>query len=84
MSGKAGLAYELGAVEELWTGHGHFALLHDLTNCLRIGDLSEFTSDGRVLLAEVKKSGRRDPQQIARMAAAVAAVKIRWENRSWQ
>lgn len=74
MSGKAGLPYELGTVEEIWKEHGQFALLHDLTNCLRIGDVSEFTSDGRILLAEVKKSGRRDPRQVARMAAAIAAV----------
>lgn len=74
MSGKAGLPYELGAVQDLWEKSQHFALLHDLTNCLRIGDVSEFTHDGRTLLREIKRSGRRDSKQLARMAAAVAAV----------
>lgn len=74
MAGKAGLPYELGAVQELWDRSRHFALLHDLTNCLRIGDISEFTADGRILLTEIKKSGRADSKQVARMAGAVAAV----------
>lgn len=72
---KLGLGFELGAVEELWKEKGHFALLHDLTNCLRIGDLTEVTSGGMRLLHEVKSSpSGRDGRQQRRMKAAVAAV----------
>lgn len=61
MYGKEGLPYELGRVEALWRDKEHFALLHDLTNCLRIADVSEFTGDG-VLLHEVKKNSRIEPK----------------------
>ncbi len=74
MAGKAGLPYELGAVTELWEKKKHFALLHDLTTCLRIGDITEFTADGRRLLHEIKATSRRSAAQLQRMAAAVRAV----------
>jgi hypothetical protein len=74
MAGKAGLPFELGAVTELWERRGHFALLHDLTSCLRIGDITEFTADGRRLLHEVKAQGRGTGPQRQRMDAVVRAV----------
>lgn len=74
MVGKAGLPLELGAVTELWEQRGHFALLHDLTSCLRIGDITEFTTDGRRLLHEVKAKGKRNRPQLQRMETAVRAV----------
>ena len=45
---KLGLNAELTAIEELWKSDGHFALHHDSTNSLRIGDLTEFTAGGRL------------------------------------
>lgn len=45
-----------------------------MTSCLRIGDLSEFSADGRLLLHEVKKGARRSREQVRRMEAAVRAV----------
>jgi hypothetical protein len=75
MADKEGLPWELGAVVELWRERRHFALLHDLTSCLRIGDITEFTADGKRLLHEVKKNNaRRDKAQVHRMEAAVAAI----------
>lgn len=74
MAGKEGLGYELGAVNDIWEERHHFTLLHDLTSCLRIGDLTEFTSDGGRFLHEVKKSGRPTPAQRQRMHAAVSAL----------
>lgn len=74
MYGKTGLPYELGAINELWESRGHFALHHDLTNCLRIADLTEFTADGRRLLHEVKAKPRAERRQIERMQAAVDAI----------
>ena len=68
---KKGLDYELGRVVDLWEHKKHFGLLHDLTTCLRIADISEFTGDG-VLFHEVKKNPKRqDPAQLRRMQAAI-------------
>jgi hypothetical protein len=63
MHGKEGLDYELAEVEAVWKREGTFALLHDLTNCLRIADVTMFTGDGPRLV-EVKKdaSGPRTAQ----------------------
>jgi hypothetical protein len=58
MYGKQGLPYELGRIKELWEKDHHFALHHDLTNCLRIADLTEFTDDGGALLREIKAKPR--------------------------
>jgi hypothetical protein len=73
MYGKAGLGYELGAVDEAWKNDRQFALLHDVTNCLRIGDITYFTGDGP-RIAEVKArppSGSRARQQLRRAQEAV-------------
>lgn len=75
MSGKAGLPFELGAVMERWEQKGHFSLLHDITSCLRIGDLTEFAADGTRHLWEIKsKPGRGSPAQLSRMSAAIDTV----------
>lgn len=74
MAGKTGLPAELGAATELRKS-GSFPLLHDLTNCLRIGDITEFKPDGSKLLYEIKSSptAKAGPQR-RRMKAAVEAV----------
>lgn len=74
ITAKIGLDYELGAVEQIWNERGRFALLHDLTSCLRIADLTEFHDDGRRSLHEVKRTGKHTSSQGRRMTAAVAAV----------
>jgi hypothetical protein len=74
IANKEGLDYEVGAVESIWRDTGHFALLHDITGCLRIGDVTEFGADGHRHLHEIKKSrSGRDPKQAKRMSQAVAA-----------
>lgn len=72
---KKGLPYERGRIEELWKQHGQFALHHDLTNCLRIADLSEFKPDSRVVLQEIKAPGTKQKRkQKERAQAAVDAI----------
>jgi hypothetical protein len=78
MYDKIGLGHELGAAVEAWEQRGNFALLHDLTNTLRMGDLTEFTEEGP-RVAEVKashrsSSGGRASRQRRRLEAAIAAV----------
>jgi hypothetical protein len=54
---------------------GKFALLHDLTNCLRIGDVTVFERDGTPSVIEVKTDpSRRSPAQNRRITAAIEAV----------
>lgn len=74
MYGKEGLPYELGAIQELWKTKGHFALHHDLTNCLRIADLTEFTADGRLLFHEIKAKPHTEKKQLERAQAVVDAI----------
>lgn len=74
MYGKDGLPYELGRIEELWSQEGHFALHHDLTNCIRIADLTEFTDGGGALFREIKRSLRTRRSQVERAQAAVDAI----------
>ena len=74
MAGKKGLQAELDEVEKAHTA-GQFALLNDLTNCLRIGDVTVFGDDGTATVIEVKSNPqRRSPVQRRRIAAATAAV----------
>ena len=74
MAGNSGLPRELGAAAAMRAA-GSFGLLHDLTNCLRIGDITEFRPDGSKLLYEIKSSpdAKTGPQR-RRMEAAVEAV----------
>jgi hypothetical protein len=58
MAGKLGLRAELALVEKIWKEDGQFALMHDLTNCLRIGDITAFT-DERPVQIEVKTNAKR-------------------------
>ena len=74
MAGNSGLPRELGAAAGMRAA-GSFGLLHDLTNCLRIGDITEFRPDGSKLLYEIKSSpGAKTGPQRRRMEAAVEAV----------
>jgi hypothetical protein len=74
MAGKSGLPHELGAAAGMRAA-GSFGLLHDLTNCLRIADITEFRPDGSKLLYEIKSSpaAKTGPQR-RRMEAAIEAV----------
>jgi len=55
MGKNAGLGAEIEHVELAWRVDKKFALLHDLTNCLRIGDLTVF-GDGGPKTIEIKTS----------------------------
>jgi hypothetical protein len=74
MARKTGLPYELGHVTDLWERRGVFGLLHDVTNCLRIADITEFHEQGP-LLREIKKN-RSQPSsaQLARMQQVLAVI----------
>jgi hypothetical protein len=74
MYGKVGLPYELGTIQYLWESDGHFALHHDLTNCLRIADLTEFTGDGGALLREIKRTPHTEKAQMNRAQVAIDAL----------
>ncbi len=58
-AGKAGAAAELDAVEQAYRQDGQFAILHDMTNCLRIGDVTILRDDGSHETIEVKSSPQR-------------------------
>ena len=76
-AGKAGRAAELARVEQAYREDGKFAILHDLTNCLRIGDVTIFDNDddGIFKTIEVKTNPRRtSPAQNRKVKAAAAAV----------
>lgn len=77
--GKEGLGYELGAVQDRLRDRGHFALLHDLTNVLRIGDLTECHANGYLEIDEIKatdSSGARAArrQQARRAQNAIDSI----------
>jgi hypothetical protein len=67
LSSPEGLAAELDSVEYLWRTKGALAVLHDLTNCGRIGDLTIVAPGETYKIAEVKASGSLDPKQTRRM-----------------
>jgi hypothetical protein len=74
MAGKAGLAAERARVAQAYED-GQFAILHDLTNCLRIGDVTVFGA-GPPETIEVKTDGeRRSPAQRRRISAAQKALR---------
>ena len=74
MLGKEGLDAERQYVDQTWHEDGQFAILHDLTNCLRIGDVTIF-GDGGPKTVEIKKNPQRSagPQR-RRINAAENAV----------
>lgn len=74
-AGKAGAAAELDAVEQAYRQDGRFAILHDMTNCLRIGDVTIFGNDGSRETIEVKSNPRRSKSvQQRRIKAANDAL----------
>jgi hypothetical protein len=69
--GKEGFGCELRVLQDTWEREGHFAILHDVTNCLTVGDLttcslmhapwvkptSHTCNSERWVIAEVKNIG---------------------------
>ncbi|MFJ8442297.1 hypothetical protein [Kitasatospora griseola] len=75
MAGKKGLAAERAFIEEQWREHGRFVLMHDLTNCLRIGDATAWDPEAGPRIVEIKTSERhRQSKQQRRIDAAHAAL----------
>lgn len=75
MAGKKGLVAERERAEQAWKDGGQFALMHDLTNCLRIGDVTIFTQDGPQVIEVKSSTERRSPAQLRRIAAGQEALK---------
>jgi hypothetical protein len=74
MAGKLGLATERAHVEQARREDGQFGLMHDLTNCLRIGDITVF-GDGDPEQIEVKTNAKRhNSAQNRRIKAARRAL----------
>lgn len=74
MAGKQGLAAELKFIEDTWRNDGCFALLHDLTNCLRIGDATVFGTDG-LKFHEIKTNpDKKVSAQLRRIEEATRAL----------
>jgi hypothetical protein len=75
-AGKVGRAAELAQIERAYHEDGKFALLHDLTNCLRIDDVTVFGNDGTPTTIEVKTNpDHTRPAQKRKSKAAAAAVR---------
>lgn len=74
MAGKAGLDAELAFVNAAWR-EGRFAILHDVTNCLRIGDVTVFPQDAPPRTEEIKTNPRRrNRAQLDRIRTAHEAL----------
>ncbi|MER6374051.1 hypothetical protein ABT255_38060 [Streptomyces mirabilis] len=75
MYGKAGLAAELEHFERACKQDGAFALLHDLTNCLRIGDMTVWDGVHPPRTEEIKTNPKNSRSvQLRRINQARAAV----------
>lgn len=75
MYGKKGLPAEVERVERAWKEDGAFALLHDLTNCLRIGDVTVMNGTEPPRTEEIKTNPNRvNKTQLRRINQARAAV----------
>jgi hypothetical protein len=74
MAGKLGLPAELALVEKSWKEDNQFALMHDLTNCLRIGDVSVFTDEGPKQIEVKTNAKRHNSKQNGKMRAARSAL----------
>jgi hypothetical protein len=75
MYGKAGLPAELEYVERTCKEDGAFALLHDLTNCLRIGDMTVWDGVNPPRTEEIKTNPENTKRaQLRRINQARAAV----------
>jgi hypothetical protein len=79
MAGKKGLEAERQFVADMWRDEGSFVLLHDLTNCLRIGDATEFKTVGKgweAYLHEIKTNPQnRRSTQARRKRLAEEAIR---------
>jgi hypothetical protein len=71
---KRGLPAELETLDQA-RADGKFAILHDLTNCLRIGDVTVFDDDGTPTTIEVKTDPNRRSRAQKRKIKAAAAVR---------
>lgn len=58
IAGKEGLVAERQFIHNAWYNDGNFAVLHDLTSCLRIGDTTVF-EPRQVTVREIKTNKRR-------------------------
>ncbi|WP_433894216.1 hypothetical protein [Streptomyces sp. CA-111067] len=76
MFGKLGLQAELDRVERAFTQDKSFTLLHDLTNCLRIGDVTVWDEVNPPRTEEIKTNPDNHRNiQIRRINQARAAVR---------
>lgn len=79
MVNKDGLAAERAFLIEQWHENHHFALMHDLTTCLSIGDATLFKDVGaeyEAYLHEIKiDAGRKIPRQQRRKRMAEEAIR---------
>jgi hypothetical protein len=71
LSDPEGLKAELWQVERLWETKGALAVMHDLTNYGRIGDLTVVAPGETIKVMEVKSSGTLGSEQVRRMAEMV-------------
>ena len=76
MAGKLGLAAERARVEKAWKEDGQFALMHDLTNCLRIGDITVFGDEAPEQIEVKTNAKRRNSVQNRRIKAARRALGV--------
>ncbi|MEU9699487.1 hypothetical protein [Streptomyces sp. NPDC047981] len=75
MYGKIGLAAERDYAERAFKESGHFALLHDLTNCLRIGDITVWDEINPPHTDEIKTNPHaKRSAQLRRINEARAAI----------
>ncbi|MEV7167273.1 hypothetical protein AB0N60_34855 [Streptomyces microflavus] len=75
MYGKTGLAAELEHFERACKENGTFALLHDLTNCLRIGDMTVWDGVHPPRTEEIKTNPKNSRSaQLRRINQARVAV----------
>jgi hypothetical protein len=74
MVGKEGLTAEREHVDQAWKKDRKFALLHDLTNCLRIGDLTVFGDEGPRTVEIKTNPNRSASKQRRRISEAEQAV----------
>jgi hypothetical protein len=58
----------------VWKEDDQFALMHDLTNCLRIGDISVFTDEGPEQIEVKTNAKRHNSVQNRRIRAARNAL----------
>lgn len=72
LSEPVGLDAELSVVERVWESEGSLAVMHDLTNCGRVGDLTIVPGEGTIKIAEVKAASSLDYKQVKRMQDMVA------------